>query len=283
MVAVLVAVPFFFLNSNLKHPEDANWLDKLVLQASGPIQYVATVVARSVSEVVEEYVWVVDVHRENAVLARETDQLKQELRELRAISQENERLRKLLGLRDRVRGQSVAARVVGRTASPHSFRITRIRIDRGQRDLVRSGMPVVNADGLVGEVLRTAGRYGDVRLTVDPDSKVDVVVGRNGARGILRGTANNRRYVCRIEYLTRQSEVQVDDEVHTSGLGTKYPEGILVGRIVSVSREETGLYQEVEVEPVVNFSSIDEVLVLTGGSREQESRGSRTDVLLEDR
>ena len=181
---------------------------------------------------------------------------------------ENDRLRDLLELRERLPGESISAEVVTREFSPY-FRVMRVRLDRGARDRVRAGMPVVSAQGLVGQIRRTTGHYADVLLTVDQESAIDVVVQRTGARGMLRGTGESNRYLCRMQYLRREDEVEVGDEIYTSGLGRRFPAAILVGRVVRVERQEFGLYQEVEVAPSVSFSDLEEVLVLTTGSREQ--------------
>lgn len=280
MVA-LVAIPFFFLKANLTDPAQTTWLDRLVLKVSAPIQYVATQVAHGVSSVVEEYVWLVDVHADNERLREENARLRHELRQLGHTREENDRLRELLQLRDEVEGETYSAQVIGKEVSPF-FRVMRVRLDRGERDFVKPGMPVVSAEGLVGQVRRTWGRYCDVLLTVDRTSAIDVVLSRQGqegqegtgdgaqaARGMLRGTGESDRYLARIQYLRREDEVQVGDEVYTSGLGQRFPEGILVGRVMRVVREDFGLYQEVEVAPAVDLSSMEEVLILTAGSREQ--------------
>jgi rod shape-determining protein MreC len=108
-----------------------------------------------------------------------------------------------------------------------------------------------------------------VLLTVDRTSAIDVVIQRTGARGILRGTGADDRYVAQIQYLRREDDIRVGDLVHTSGLGQRFPASLLVGRVTRIVRRQFGLHQEAEVTPAVNFSSLDEVLVLTEGSRER--------------
>lgn len=277
LCAALLGIPFFFLNANLKDPAKTNVLDRLVLKASAPIQYVATQVASGVSSVIEEYVYLVDVKAENERLASENARLREEIRKLREEAQENRRLRAQLGLRDTVRGESLSAQVIGKEVSPF-FRVVRIRLDRGEHDQVRAGMPVVSTQGLVGQVRRSWDQYSDVLLTVDRTSAIDVIVtepqadrdapARVTSRGILRGTGDSDRYLCRIQYLQRADEVEVGDEVYTSGLGARFPASILVGTVSRVLRQDFGLYQTVEVTPSVSFGSVEEVLVLTQGSRE---------------
>ncbi len=272
MAVVLLVLPFFFLSANLKNPSEVGLVDSGLLKISAPLQYVATEAAGALSSLLEEYFYVVEVGRDNDRLRDENDRLREDNRLLRVEAGENDRLRDLLELRERLPGESISAEVVTREFSQY-FRVMRVRLDRGALDRVRPGMPVVSAQGLVGQIRRTSGRHADVLLTVDQESAIDVVVQRTGARGMLRGTGESNRYLCRMQYLRREDEVEVGDEVYTSGLGRRFPAAILVGRVVRVERQEFGLYQEVEVAPSLSFSELEEVLILTTGSREQTGQG----------
>jgi len=280
LVAALLAIPFFFLNANLKDPAKTNAVDRVVLQISAPLQWVSTQAARGVSAVIEEYVYLVDVGRENERLHYENARLSQENLRLQGEGQENRRLRDLLQMREQLGGEQLSAQVIGKEVSAN-FRVVRVRLDRGERDRVKPGMPVVAPEGLVGQVRRTWGRYSDVLLTVDRTSAIDVVLERNGARGMLRGTGESDRYLCRIQYLLRADEVRVGDQVFTSGLGHRFPPNILVGRVTNVVRRDFGLYQEAEVTPAANFSTLEAVSILTMGAREagsQDGAGVRGDL-----
>lgn len=266
--AVLLLLPFFVLSAHLRDPARTNWLDEIVLGATSAFQSVAAGAARSVSDVVEEYVYLVEVQEENERLRARVARLEEERQRLSSEGIENRRLRSLLQLRERLGGEVLAAQVIGKDVSPF-FRVTRIELDRGEREHVRAGMPVVAAQGLVGQVRRTWGRYCDVLLVVDRTSAVDVTVQRTGARGMLRGTGETERYMARVQYLGREDAVRVGDLVHTSGLGQRFPASILVGRVTRIVRQDFGLWQEVEVTPAVDFGSLEEVLILTEGSREQ--------------
>jgi rod shape-determining protein MreC len=272
---LLLALPFFVLNANLREPGRENFYDEPILALSAPIQSLAASVARGVSDFLDDYVYLVEVQAENERLRARLARLDQEHEQLTAEALENRRLRSLLSLRERVGGQVIAAQVIGRDVSPF-FRVTRVEVDRGERDHVREGMPVVSARGLVGQIRRTWGRYSDVLLAVDEGSAVDVIVQRTGSRGMLRGTGEDDRYMSRIEYLGRDDEVRVGDLVHTSGLGQRFPASILVGRITRIVRADSGMFQEVEVAPAVDFSTLDEVLVLEGSSR-AEARADDAD------
>ena len=265
---VLLALPFFFLRATLRAPETLSPLDRVLLRASAPIQYLAAQLALSVNTLVQDYVYLINVKADNARLQHDNAHLRATIRRLRGAARENHRLRNLLQLREQVGHQALSAQVVGKEVSPF-FRVTKVRLDRGESERIKVGMPAVTTSGLVGQVRRIQGRYSELLLTADRTSAVDVVVPRSGARGILRGTGNEENYICRLEHLSRTDDVKVGDEVVTSGMGQRFPADILVGRVSRIAEKEFGLYQEAEVTPSVNFSALHEVLILTEGSRQQ--------------
>jgi rod shape-determining protein MreC len=235
----LLAIPFFVLSAHLRDPARTNELDQTILSLTGNIQSFAAGAARWVGDVLEEYVFLVEVKRDNDRLRARLARLEQEREVLAAEGLENRRLRSLLQLRERLGGEVLAAQVIGKEVSPFF------------------------------EVQRTLGRFSDVRLVVDSSFKADVTIQRTGARGILVGTGDEERYMARIQYLGREDALRVGDLVHTSGLGQHFPASILVGRVTSIVRQDFGLWQDVEVTPAVDFSSLEEVLILTEGSREE--------------
>ncbi len=272
---LLLALPFFFLRANLRDPSKATVIDRWLLEVSAPMQWLAVRTARGVSSFVEEYVYLVEVKKDNDRLGYENARLREQASNLEQLERENQRLRGLLLLRDETSGQKISARVIGKDISP-LFRVIRVRLDRGRDDRVVGGMPVITPEGLVGQVSRVADRYADVMLTVDEGSAVDVIVQRTGARGILRGTGQSESYKCRIQYLLRADEVRVGDAVYTSGLGRRFPPNIKVGTISSVEKRDFDLHQLVEVTPAVAFSRLEEVLVLTEGARDSANADKPT-------
>ena len=265
---VLLAIPLFFARASVRDPSDATPLDDALVELSAPVQAMGVGAADAVSSLLEDYVYLTDVKRENDELRRELRRLRSEARLLRELGPENARLRALLGVRERLSGETIGAKVLQREVSPF-FRVVRVALDRGAADRVQAGQAVISDDGLVGQVRRTSAESSDVLLTVDRGSAVDVILRRSGARGVLRGTGEDDRYACRIEYLEREHQVEVGDEVYTSGLGQRFPAAILVGRVASVERADFGLYQTVSVTPTVRFSALDEVLIMTEGARGQ--------------
>jgi rod shape-determining protein MreC len=111
-------------------------------------------------------------------------------------------------------------------------------------------------------VQRVFGPWCDVLLATDPKSSIDVIVARTNGRGVLKGIAGSDRYRTRIEYLERKDEAAEGDMVVTSGLGGLFPRDIPVGKILKVDKRGFGLYQEAEVQPVVDFGKLRDVLVV---------------------
>lgn len=271
ILLALLVVPALFLRANLRDPSQLSWLDRAIIRVSFPVQYVAEWAADGASSVIEEYVYLVDVKADNDHLRAENDRLRREMRTLRADAQRIAQLEELLGLRERVATQTRSARVIAKDISP-SFRVVRLAVDEGAQAGIRAGMPVVANEGLVGQIRRVSDRFADVLLTIDPESRVDVVVGETRARGRLEGLGERGRYLCRIQFDRSEDQVNLGDEVYTSGLGKKFPPNILIGTVSKITDQEFGLHQEGEVTPAVDFTRLDEVLILTSGPKGAEGR-----------
>ncbi len=262
LCVLALSVPFFFLRTTTRDPSHHDALDRFLMPwVSGLQDLFINRLAEGAADLWMDYVYLVQVRRENTRLTADNARLAADAARYRAEADENRRLRRLLQLRTETPGEVFAADVIAKDTSPF-FRVTRLAITSADRARLRSGMPVITYDGLVGQVSRTFGEYADVLLTVDSRSAVDVMIERTGARGIARGTGERDRYAARVEYLQRTDDVRVGDVVVTSGLGCRFPAGLMVGRVAAVTRREFGLYQEVELSPAVNFSRLTEVLVM---------------------
>ncbi len=260
LCVAILCVPLLFLHSNIKNPHELNPIDYALLRVSAPIQAAVTWAVSGIHRGWRHYIYLVGVQEENARLIQENEQHSFKLKEVNRQLTRMKRYEQLLSFRSSHQVETLGARVVGREASPF-VRALRVRIDRGERE-VRVGLPVVTAEGIVGKIGRVFGDYSDVILAVDPKSNIDVVIQRTSGRGLLRGIDGTNRYACRIKYLLRQEEVKVGDLVVTSGVAGVFPKDMLVGRISEVNKRSYGLYQEVEVIPAVDFSTLEEMLVI---------------------
>jgi rod shape-determining protein MreC len=260
VVAVTLILALLALRMSAKYPGELSTLDRGILHVVGPAQAAMSTVARAIGGVAGRYVELTHVRAENEKLRSENGRLRAELMETKRVAAESGRYQRLLGLRDTTPAETVSARVISIDASPY-FRVARVEIDRGE-GVVRRGMPVLTPEGVVGRINRVAGQTSDILLAVDPRSSIDVFIPRTGGRGILRGKAGENGYRSTIEYLVRGEQAREGDLVVTSGLGGSFPRDMAVGRISRVIPNPSGLYQEVEVTPDVDFARLSEVLVV---------------------
>jgi rod shape-determining protein MreC len=270
IVVVLLAVPFFVLRANMKHPENQNALDRAILRVTAPIEYGASSLARGISNVWGDYVYLVDVRADRERVAYDNARLREQVHRLEQQQADNQNLRRLLELRETIPTESVSAQVVSKDFNSEFFRVTRVVLDRGSRN-IRQNMPVVAPDGIVGKVLHVAGDAVDVQLSVDAAFGVDVEDERTHARGFVRGTGDPQRYACKVEMVDSRDEVEIGDLLVTSGKGKLFPGGLPVARVSKVNKRELGRDQEVEATPTVNFSRLEDVLILVTAPAEDLS------------
>ena len=260
IVVVLLAIPFFVLRANMKRPENLNALDRFILRVSAPIEFGASSVARGISNLWGDYVYLVDVKKDNARLAYDNARLRENVHRLEQTQADNRQLQRLLQLKESLPVDALSAQVIGKDFTEF-FRVYRVVLDRGSRD-VRTHMPVVSPDGVVGAVLHVAGDSIDVELAVDASFVVDVEDERTKARGFVRGMGDPARYACKVEMVDSRDEVEIGDLLVTSGKGKWFPHGLPVARVTKVNKRELGRDQEVEAAPTVDFSRLDDVLIL---------------------
>jgi len=271
IVVALLAVPFFVLRANMKKPENLNAFDRALLRVSAPIEYAAATLARGVSDIFADYVYLVDVKTDNERLQYENARLREDVHRLEHLEAENQDLRRLLGLREQTQGETLSALVVGKDFNEF-FRVTRVVLDRGTHSELRPHMPVISPDGVVGSVLHVYGDVADVQLAVDAAFGVDVEDKRTKARGFVRGTGDLGRHWCKVEMVDSRDEVEIGDLLVTSGKGKWFPAGIPVARVTKVVKRELGRDQEVEAQPTVDFTRLDAVLVLVTPPGEGDER-----------
>ena len=154
--------------------------------------------------------------------------------------------------------ERVTAAVVGRDTSP-AFRS--IIIDRGTQDGVLPGMPVESARGLVGQVFRASPHAAQVLLLTDNISSIAARLSASRATGIIFGSGSSGPLT--MDWIEQEAQVEVGDVVLTSGLGGKFPQDLVIGRVVDAERNEADLFQHATVQPAVDFEDLEIVFVLT--------------------
>lgn len=206
------------------------------------------------------------LHEQNKQLREEVELLRAQNLTASEYASENQRLRNLLGYKQAVtQFDLVAASVIGRESASWSSVIV---VNRGTLDGVANNMAVVTELGLVGHVKEAGLSSAKVQLLIDPRSSVGTLIQRPESRvaGIVEGDIKNPSHP-RMVNIPKDSDVQVDDMVVTSGFGGVYPKGLVVGKVIEVHNEEGGLLKYGVIETSVDFQKLEDVAIIVA-SRE---------------
>ena len=197
-------------------------------------------------------------------LTQINDQLEAEVSRLQSqiieLQQQNSEMQVLSALLDFARTHSeneyITAAVIGRDISPFLHYVI---INRGSDDGLRRGMPIVSSQGLVGRVAAVTADGARVQLINDPDTAINVRIQPSGAEGFLQGSITGD---ITVEAIPQDANIQTGDLVLTSGLGGNFPPDMLIGQVSGVRQRPVELFQTATVEPVVDFSQLEIVLVI---------------------
>ncbi len=200
-------------------------------------------------------------------LRKQNQSLRVRVAELEEARLENERLRALVDLPMAGELKSAAAHVIGRPSNSWDGVIV---IDRGSADGIRSGMPVIGPQGLLGQTVTVAPGSSKVRLITDQRSGVAAMIQRTRAEGVVRGNLDGR---LTLDFVSMDTPVKEGDVVITSGIGGVYPKGLPIGEVSEVKREPNALYQSIRVQPASDPSGLEEVLVIVGAPASAEPQG----------
>jgi len=177
---------------------------------------------------------------------------------LEALEQENQRLRELLGAAPRAAEQVTIAELVDVSLDPFT---QTIQVNKGQRQGISVGQPVVDARGVLGQVTRVTWLNSTVTLLTDPASAIPVQVLRNGLRGIVFGTGD--RTSLDLPHLSVLADIRQGDVLVTSGLGGRFPPGYPVARVVSTAVDPDAPFLRVTCAPLARVDHAREVLVIS--------------------
>lgn len=267
-VTVLLIYPFASFLARGRGDRQPNLLDRALLTVASAAEQGITRTLDGIVGSWRGYVALRGAYADKIELEKQNAELRQRLAQLNEAGLENDRLRKMLAFAEDKPVMRIPARVIG--INPAATTLS-IRIDRGEQDGVRRGMPVVTPGGVVGQVLRATGGYADVLLVNDVKSRIGVRVQRSRARGTASGTAGERALklenegALMLENVLRSEDVQQGDLVVTSGTDGIFPAGLVVGKITGVRRIGTGMFLYAEVLPSVELNKVEEVLVLGVG------------------
>ena len=214
----------------------------------------------------DRYVALRNTAEENEELRRELERTRTVLYRFKTEAEASGRLKTLLALRERLPEESIPAEVMKLALDEFEKMII---INRGREEGVVPDLAVVSSGGVVGRVVSVYPHRAKVQLIIDPSAGVAVQVERTRTQtnGIAVG---GRGLLCRVKFVSKMEDVRLGDRLLTSGLGGIYPKGLVVGQVASL-RGGADMNMMIDLRPSIDFRQLEEVLVLTGRTREISS------------
>jgi rod shape-determining protein MreC len=256
----MVSLAIMFLDHRQHHLEAIRAGLTVVLS---PLQYLADLPASAVDWSSQTLSTRESLQEENSALKVEHLQLKLRLQKLDALEAENARLRDLLQSSTAVGERVLIGELLAVDMDPFKRLVT---LNRGEQDGVSEGQALLDAHGVMGQVVSVAPFTSVGMLITDPSHAIPVQVNRTGLRAIAIGTGAPDRLD--IPHLPTNADVEVGDLLITSGLGGRFPPGYPVGRIMSVQRDPSQPYAIVVAEPAARLERSREVLLVWRGDEE---------------
>jgi rod shape-determining protein MreC len=253
-ITLLALLAFF--SSISRSGRDYFLIESSLVDGIMPVFSVFTSIKTGIGSLWTNYIFLIQTQQENKRLKKQLVQLTRENIRLREMGLGNERLRKLLQLKSELSGPSQVAEVVGRGPSPF---LQTIYINKGRKEGLIRGMPVLLPDGVAGRLEKTSGHFSQVVLLNDPGFAVDCLAQRSRVRGVLTGIPGGGN--CQVKYIARTEDIRAGDIMITSGLDQVFPKGLILGRVVRVDSKVKGIFLFVEVVPECKASQIEEVLI----------------------
>jgi len=258
IVFVAAVALVFGIISSFKDNPVSNALNTI----ASPFQSLFSSISRPVAEHFDAVDKMREYESENKRLLKENVKLKIENRTTEDYINENNRLKKLLDLRDKqVNMETTAAQVIGRDIEKWCKSVT---INKGTSSGIKAGDPVMTTEGILGVVDTVGINWAKVTTIFDSESSVGAKFTRNGDVGVVEGSNELApEGKCKMQYISGTASVIIGDILVTSGLGEVYPSGLMIGNIDNINIDAMGNVEYVTVKPAVDFEKVYEVLVIT--------------------
>lgn len=252
----LFITALFITAYSAKNPAIARIGTTIVLEGITPVLRVAEVLKTHTSYLWNGYVNLIHTGRRNNELRAEVQALQSRVALLSEAERENVRLRELMQFSSERQLSGITASVIG--GDPSGW-VKGVVVDRGSTSGIAPGMAVIHPQGVVGQVVSVTTNSAKVLLVSDHASGVDVLMENSRARGVVEGAGEQ---VCELKFVTKEVSVKVGERVVTSGMDGVYPKGLVVGQVAQIGSSSSGLFQPVEIRPAVDFSRLEEVLLV---------------------
>nr|WP_083843621.1 rod shape-determining protein MreC [Desulfobacter postgatei] len=254
-VGFFVAVALTVITMSSRETLSAANVERLSITLTSPFQFVASRIIGFTESVWQTYFSCVLAVEENQVLRRELSTAQHTANRCKELELENTRLKKFVNFQNSVPAAYVAAQVIARDPSPW---FKTIIIDKGEKDGLIKGLPVLVSEGIVGQIIKVAGSFSQVLLIIDRNSAVDALIQETRVRGMVKG---NNKDTCSFVYTLRKDLVEPGQVIVSSGLDQVFPKGLSIGTVLDVKKNHSQLFQDIIIKTAVDFDKLEEVLV----------------------
>ena len=270
MVLMAMSVAIMLIDHRTQQLEG---LRNILKTAIYPVMYISTIpreVFRGVTGSMESSS---ELQTDNKSLRQENLLLHSRLEKLHSLEADNLRLKRLLGQSEQIAERVLLAELVEVSLEPYTQRIS---LNKGSRDGVYVGQPVINGDGVVGQVVHTSQFQSTVTLLTDPGSAVPVMVIRNGLRGVLFGTGVRNKLS--LPYLTADADIKVGDVLISSGMGGRFPTGYPVATVTKIKQQPSDEFLTISTLPVTQLDHGREVLLIWPGTESDINKSPQIEI-----
>lgn len=269
-LAVLMSVILLVANDRLEPARQS------LASLLSPLQYLANVPGELLDWSAQSLATRDMLEQQNKELLRQQLLMSERLQRFEHLRQENQRLRELLGSPVHMDSRKMVAEVMEVASDPFHHYVV---INHGSRNGVFVGQPVVDAQGVVGQVVQVSELTARVLLLSDPKHGLPVRITRNDVRLIANGIGELDEIELR--HVAKSTDIKVGDLLVTSGLGNRFPEGYPVARVISVSRDDGQSYLKVMAQPLAALDRIRYLLLIWPedhpGAKPQSQEPAATD------
>ncbi len=236
-----------------------------------PLQVLVDLPARAGNWGAEYFTTHTELVADNRHLREERRLMQAQVQKLAALETENARLRNLLGSSSKVGSSVLVAELLAVDLDPYRQQVI---INKGENDKVYAGQPVIDAHGVMGQIIHTGPYTSTALLITDPSHALPVQINRTGLRTVVSGTGSPERLS--LLFIPTTADVREGDQVFTSGLGGRFPPDYPVGTVVSVQRTPGQAFAQVDARPSARIDRSREVL-LVWHSRQPPPQGGDED------
>jgi rod shape-determining protein MreC len=254
LVLALVSIAMMTIDHRQQHMENVRQVLSYVVY---PIQYLVSLPSATGDWWGESFSTRRVLEEENRTLKARQLLLETQLLKLEALEAENHRLRNLLDSSADLKQPVLIAELVSVDMAPFSRQIV---LNKGSRHNVHEGQPILDASGVMGQIVRVSAMTSTAMLITDPSHAIPVEVNRSGLRAIAQGTGESHRL--ELSHLPRNADIEEGDLLVTSGLGGRFPPGYPVARVTEIARQPDSPFALVSAEPLAQLESTRVVLLV---------------------